>query len=87
MLELSDDAVEALREMGTVRFVAHDAGDGEADIEIEAADEPEEHDVVVERGDVRVFLDPTAVDVLDDQVLEVEPHGDHVHFGFSPQAS
>jgi Fe-S cluster assembly iron-binding protein IscA len=86
MLELSDDAVEALREMGTVRFVAHDAGDGEADIEIEAADEPEERDVVVERGDVRVFLDPTAAEVLADQVLEVEPHGDHVHFGFSPQA-
>ena len=86
MLKLSDDAVDALRDMGTIRFVAHDAGDGEFDIDIQAADEPEEGDAIVERDDVRVFLDAAAADVLDDQVLEVEPHGDHVHFGFSAQS-
>ena len=37
MLELSDGAVEALREIGTVRFVGHDVGEGEFDIDIEAA--------------------------------------------------
>ena len=30
-------------------------------------------------------LDATAAEVLDDQVLDVHAHGDHVHFVFSPQ--
>ena len=85
MLKLSDDAVEALREIGTLRFSAEQAGDDELEIAIEAADEPQEGDAVVEQGPVRVFLDPVAADALADQVLEVEPHGDHVHFGFSAQ--
>jgi iron-sulfur cluster assembly protein len=85
MLKLSDDAAEALRDIGTVRLAAQDAGDGEFEIEIQPADSPEEGDAVVEQGDVRVFLDATAAEALTDQVLEVEPHGDHVHFGFSPQ--
>jgi len=86
MLKLSDDAIEALRDLGAVRLAAQDTGEGEFEIEIEPADTPEEGDAVVEQGDVRVFLDATAADALTDQVLEVEPHGDHVHFGFSPQA-
>ena len=85
MLRISDDAIEALRDIGTLRLAAEDAGDGEFEIDIQPADAPEEGDAVVEQGDVRVFLDATAAEALADQVLEVEPHGDHVHFGFSPQ--
>jgi Fe-S cluster assembly iron-binding protein IscA len=85
MLELSDDAVEALRDIGALRLTAHEAADGEFDVEVQPAGEPAEGDSVVERDDVRVFLDATATGVLADQVLEIEPHGDHVHFGFSPQ--
>ena len=57
----------------------------EVELEIEAAEEPSAGDEVVERDGVRVFLDATASGALADQVLEVHPHGDHVHFGFSPQ--
>jgi Fe-S cluster assembly iron-binding protein IscA len=85
MLELSDGAVEALRDIGTLRLVAEDMGDGELEIDIQQADAPEDGDAVVEHGDVRVFLDAAAAEALADQVLEVEPHGDHVHFGFSSQ--
>jgi iron-sulfur cluster assembly protein len=86
MLQLSDDAVDALREIGVLRLTARETAEGEFDVEVQPADEPEEGDSVVERGDARVFLDATATDVLADQVLDVEPHGDHVHFGFSPQS-
>ena len=85
MLQLSDDAVDALRELGTLRFSIADGGDDEVELDIEAADEPSAGDEVVERDGVRVYLDATAADALSDQVLEIEPHGDHVHFGFSPQ--
>ncbi len=40
---------------------------------------------MVERGDVRVFLDQAAAEVLDDQVLGVHAHGDHFHFSFEDQ--
>jgi Fe-S cluster assembly iron-binding protein IscA len=30
----------------------------------------------------RVFLDLSVVEALDGQVLDAEPHGDHVHFTF-----
>jgi Fe-S cluster assembly iron-binding protein IscA len=86
MLQLSDDAVEALREMGTLRFSIAEAGEDEVELEIEAAEEPSAGDEVVERDGVRVYLDASASGALADQVLEVHPHGDHVHFGFSPQA-
>jgi Fe-S cluster assembly iron-binding protein IscA len=42
-------------------------------------------DQVVEQDGVTVYLDPVAANVLEDQVLEVEAHGDHFHFGFSEQ--
>ena len=86
MLQLSDDAVEALRELGTLRFSVAESGDDELELEIEAADEPSAGDEVVERDGVRVFLDAGASGALTDQVLEVHPHGDHVHFGFSAQS-
>ena len=38
-------------------------------------------DEVRENG-ARIFLDPTVVEALGDQVLDAEPHGDHVHFSF-----
>jgi Fe-S cluster assembly iron-binding protein IscA len=86
MLKLSDGAVEALRDTGALRFAAQETGDGELEIDVRPAAGPEEGDSVVEKGDVRVYLDAIAAEALADQVLEVEPHGDHVHFAFSPQA-
>jgi Fe-S cluster assembly iron-binding protein IscA len=86
MLQLSDDAVDALRDIGTLRFSLVESDGDEAELDIEAADEPTAGDEVVERDGVRVFLDAAAADALSDQVLEVHPHGDHVHFGFTPQS-
>jgi Fe-S cluster assembly iron-binding protein IscA len=87
MLTLSDAAVDAIRELagdGGLRFSGH--GDGEEmELEVAAADAPADGDQVVERDGARVFLDDAAVDALEDQMLDVEPHGDHVHFVFAPQ--
>ncbi len=89
MLELTDEAVESLRPIcedgGGLRFTAIDEGDDEAEIQVDEADGPADGDVVVERDGARVFLDPAAAELLDDQILDVEAHGDHFHFGFLPQ--
>ena len=87
MLELTDEAAAAIRELageGVLRLVAHEDDDG-VEIETVVADEPEAGDEVVEHGGARVALDATAVEVLDDQILDAHAHGDHVHFVFSPQ--
>ena len=84
MLQIDDEAVAALAQIGTIRITAEEV-DGEVEISIEEASEPSDGDEVVERGDVRVFLDPAAAEVLDDQVLGVHAHGDHFHFSFEDQ--
>ena len=84
MLELSDDAVEALKEMGPLRVTAEETDEG-VELQIDDAAEPHEGDEVVERDGARVFLDPSAADVLADQILGVHAHGDHFHFTFDDQ--
>jgi len=87
MLQLSDDAVAAILELageGGLRFSGHES-DGEVELEIEPADSPQEGDETVERSGARVFLDAVASEALEDQVLDVEAHGDHVHFVFADQ--
>ena len=84
MLQIDDEAVAALAQIGTIRITA-DEVDGEVEISIDEATDPSEGDEVVERGDVRVFLDAAAAEVLDDQVLGVHAHGDHFHFSFEDQ--
>jgi iron-sulfur cluster assembly protein len=89
MLQISDEAVAAILDLagdGGLRFSGHEA-DGEIELEIEPADAPHEDDETIERGGARVFLDPVAAEALDDQVLDVEAHGDHVHFVFADQES
>jgi len=84
MLQIHDDAVDALQEMGALRITATEVGD-EVEIEIDAAEEPTDGDEVVERGGATVYLDPLASEVLADQVLAVQAHGDHFHFSFDDQ--
>jgi iron-sulfur cluster assembly protein len=87
MLQISDDAVAAILELageGGLRFSGLES-DGEIELEIEPAEAPQEGDETIERGGARVFLDPVAAEALDDQVLDVEAHGDHVHFLFADQ--
>jgi Fe-S cluster assembly iron-binding protein IscA len=87
MLRLTDDAATAVADIagdGVLRLIAHESDEG-VEIETVVADEPEDGDEVVESGAARVCLDATAAEVLADQVLDVHPHGDHVHFVFAPQ--
>jgi Fe-S cluster assembly iron-binding protein IscA len=85
MLELSDDAVREIKELtqgGGLRFVAQEGDDGSTSFEPSLVDEPEEGDVVVERDGAKVFLDALAAEKLADVTLDIESHGDHVHFDF-----
>jgi Fe-S cluster assembly iron-binding protein IscA len=84
MLQIADDAVEPLRELGGLRITAEDV-DGEVELSIFDANEPEPGDEIVERDGVRVFLDADAAQALADQVLGIHSHDDHFHFEFSDQ--
>ena len=84
MLQIDDEAAAALEQIGTIRITAEEI-DGDVEISIDEAAEPSEGDEVIEHGEVRVFLDPAAAEVLDDQVLGVHAHGDHFHFSFEDQ--
>ena len=86
MLQIDDDAVEALTQIGTLRITAEETDEG-IELQIDEATEPLDGDEVVERGSARVFLAPSAAEVLADQVLGVEAHGDHFHFTFDDQTS
>jgi Fe-S cluster assembly iron-binding protein IscA len=86
MLQLDDNAVEALNQIGALRITAEETDEG-VEIQIDEAAGPKEGDEVVERDGARVFLDPAAADVLADQVLGVHAHGDHFHFTFEDQSA
>jgi len=85
MLEISREAVEALKEMGPLRITAEQTGEDELELSIDNADAPQDGDEVVELDGAQVFLDATAADALSDQVLGVHSHGDHFHFTFDEQ--
>jgi len=68
MLQINDEAVEALRQIGDLRIRGIEA-DGEVELEIEEAEEAGVDDQLVERDGVKVYLDPVAASALDDQVL------------------
>jgi Fe-S cluster assembly iron-binding protein IscA len=84
MLQIADDAVDALRQIGALRITAEEVDD-ELELSIEDATESQEGDEVIERDGVRVFLDAPAAEALADQVLGVHAHGDHFHFTFDEQ--
>ncbi|HEY0417804.1 MAG TPA: hypothetical protein VGC78_15595 [Gaiellaceae bacterium] len=84
MLQIADDAVDALAGLGPLRITAEETDDG-VELSIDEVAEPEAGDEVVERGGARVFLDALASEVLDDQVLGVHAHDDHFHFSFDDQ--
>jgi Fe-S cluster assembly iron-binding protein IscA len=84
MLQISDESVEALRQIGALRIRGIEA-DGEVELEIEEAAEPVVDDQLVERDGVKVYLDPVAASALDDQVLGIHGHDDHFHFSFDDQ--
>jgi Fe-S cluster assembly iron-binding protein IscA len=86
MLQIDDDAVEALTQIGALRITAEETDEG-IELQIDEATDPLEGDEVVERDGARVFLDGPAAEVLSDQILGVEAHGDHFHFTFDDQSA
>ena len=86
MLQIDDDAVDALTRLGGLRITAAETDDG-VEIQIDEAPEPHEGDETVERGAARVYLDPAAAEILADQVLLVHAHDDHFHFAFEDQSA
>jgi len=84
MLQIDDEAVEALRQIGNLRIRGVES-EGEIELEIEEATEPMMGDETVERDGVRVYLDPVAANALEDQVLGIHAHDDHFHFSFEDQ--
>ena len=84
MLEIAEDAVVPLKEMGALRITAEEV-DGEVEIAIEDATEPLDGDATVERDGAVVYLDAAAAEALADQVLGVHAHDDHFHFSFDDQ--
>jgi hypothetical protein len=86
MLQIADDAVEALTQIGALRITAEEVDD-EIEISIDDAGDPVEGDLVVEREGAIVYLDAAAAEVLADQVLGVHAHDDHFHFSFDDQTA
>jgi iron-sulfur cluster assembly protein len=90
MLQLTESAKDAVRGIvaaeqapaeGGLR-IASDGGEG---LSMAVAESPSEGDAVLDEGDVRLFLDPAASELLDDKVLDAEAHGDHFHFSIDEQ--
>jgi Fe-S cluster assembly iron-binding protein IscA len=84
MLQITEEAVDALRQLGALRIRGVES-DGEIELEIKEASAPVADDVVVERDGVEIYLDPVAATALDDQVLGIHAHDDHFHFSFDDQ--
>ena len=85
MLQIDESALDAFKELGSIRISGIEA-DGEVELEIEEAEEPvDDDDQIVERDGVRIFLNRVAAAALDDQVIGVEAHDDHFHFTFEDQ--
>jgi iron-sulfur cluster assembly protein len=88
-------AAEALREIREANELSEEAGlrvtarlDGdEVAIELDMVEQPEEDAEIVEQGGARVFLDAESAGLLSEAELDVEEHGDHVHFQFGPRKS
>jgi Fe-S cluster assembly iron-binding protein IscA len=79
MLAITDLAAEAIKSLttdaelpdgGGLRIVADDPAQG---LELSLAGTPDSDDLVLAGDGVTVFLEPTAAQVLDDKVLDVQP--------------
>jgi Fe-S cluster assembly iron-binding protein IscA len=96
MLAITDHAAEAIKSLttdaelpegGGLRITAPDPDQG---LELSLAGQPDADDVVLSGDGVAVFLEPTAAQVLDDKILDVQPvegadGGQELRFAIGPQ--
>ncbi|GAA1868514.1 iron-sulfur cluster biosynthesis family protein [Pseudonocardia ailaonensis] len=97
MLAITDTAAEAIKSLtsdaelpdgGGLRIAATDAEEG---LELSLAAQADQADTVLEGEGLTVFLEPTAAEVLDDKVLDVQPFTtpegeEELRFAIGPQA-
>ncbi len=87
-LEITDEAIEVLerslelggvdRKTGGVRLRgAHGLGRG-FEIQVELADGPTDGETVIEKGGVRVFVDPGVTEVFPDAIVALDPQHDTI---------
>jgi iron-sulfur cluster assembly protein len=79
VLTLTDNAVSAIRDLMVGEDLPEEAGmriastpDDAASLELSLASGPQAGDQVIEKEDVRVFLEGTAAALLDDKKLDAE---------------
>jgi hypothetical protein len=85
MLQIDESALDAFRDLGSIRISGTET-EGEVELEIEEASGPlDDDDQIVERDGVKIFLNRVAAAALDDQVIGIEAHDDHFHFTFEDQ--
>jgi hypothetical protein len=87
-IEVTDEAVEVLdrslqlggvnRQEGGVRLRAGRGLGGGVDVQVELADGPLEGEEIVERGGVRIFVDPGVTQAIPQAIVTVEPQHDVV---------
>ena len=93
MLALTENAAEVIRRLTEaptaegVRISADPAAaeDPAAALQVELAAAPQEQDQVMEAGGAQLFLEPTALRILEDKVLDAGVEGDEVHFAVFEQ--
>jgi iron-sulfur cluster assembly protein len=95
MLTLTDDAVQAVRdivsasgdlaETGGLRMVAEQTGI-QTSLALSIVPLPAEDDEVIEEEGARVFLEPQAASLLDDKMLDVSFDEEQVAFTIVDQA-
>ena len=91
MLALTEGAAEVIKQLTAapaaegVRISAASADGAQPALQIELAAAPQEDDAVVEAGGAQLFLEQTALAVLDDKVLDADVEGDKVQFAILEQ--
>jgi Fe-S cluster assembly iron-binding protein IscA len=73
---------EQLPETGGLRLALVPGRESEDEIGMKLVPGGGIDDEEIREHGARVFLDPNVVDALGEQLLDAEPHGDHVHFTF-----
>ena len=87
-MEVTDEAVEVLRRSielggvdpttGGVRLRAARGLGGGSSVQVELAEGPLEGESVVERGGVRIFVDPSLTEAIPDPIVALEPQHERI---------
>jgi Fe-S cluster assembly iron-binding protein IscA len=91
MLALTEGAAEVIKQLTAapaaegVRISAASSNGPHAALQIELATGPQEEDAVLEAGGAQLFLEPHALALLDDKVLDAGVEGDEVQFAVLEQ--